>query len=116
MKQIMTIVAMCLMLSATQAQSVQQAVAEEIVEQCKGTITREGKSGESDYVMASLPSYYDEDLVKMAVSRVVRKYSNVNVYLTWRKDGDSIQVVLKVDEEFLIVSYTANRDLLAIAW
>lgn len=112
MKQIMTIVAMCLMLSATQAQSVQQAFAEEVVEQCKGTIIRE----DSDYVMASLPSYYDEDLVKMAVSRVVRRYSNVRVYLTWRKNGGSIQIVLKVDDAFLIVDYTSDRDWLIIVW
>jgi hypothetical protein len=117
MKQIMTIVAMCLMLSATQAQNAQQYVAEQVVEQCDGTITREGVSEDTHYLVATVPSYYDEDLVKMSVSAIVRKYSDVSVTQTWRKQSDdSIQIVLSVDDELIIIGYSDSRKILIMAW
>ncbi len=117
MKHFMTIVAMCLMLSATQAQSVQQYVAEQIVEQCSGTIIREGRTENAQFVVATVPSYYDEDLVKMSVSAIVRKYSDVTVAQTWRQQEDkTIQIALYVDDVMVLLSYCNTRKLLTMVW
>ncbi len=117
MKKLFVFVVMCLMLSTTQGQDVMQFVAEEIIKECNGTITQEDVINDTKVVIAELPSYYDEELVKISVSLIVRKYSDVNVLMTWRRTKDGgIEVVLEINSDVLLVSYTKNNQVLFIGW
>jgi len=115
-KSILTIAAMCLVLSAA-SQSTQAFVAEEIIEAWTGTIEREAVENGIQTIRGKVPSYYDETLIQMSVNRIVGKYSDVKTAQTWRrKDTGDIDTILRVDGVIMLVSYNEKFKAFFIAW
>ncbi len=112
---LMTIVAMCITLSAAQAQ-IQRVAALMIIEKSNGTITSEGSDDSVKHIEADIPQHHTEDFVKMDVADMVRKYSDISVRDTWHRRGDAIQISLDVDGNLVVVNYNKKINLMIIAW
>jgi hypothetical protein len=116
MKHLLTIAAMCLVLSAA-SQSTQAYVAEEIIESWTGTIEKEAVQDGIQTIQGKVPAYYDETLIQMSVNRIVGKYSDVTTAQTWRrKDAGVIETVLRVEGVVMLVSYDQRFKAFFIAW
>lgn len=114
MKTLLLIITMCVALGA-KSQDVQKILAEQIVEQCRGTITEEKKTDDTILLVAEIPSFIDEETLKISVSNVTRRYSDVRTISTWRRtENNGIQLILKAVDTYMVVHYRGNQ--LIIAW
>ena len=120
MKLLILIVAALIISNVTAAQpeSIQEALAYEIIKTCDATISDEGHAEDGNYIISLTPSYYSEDLVKMEIKRVERRLSDVKQIGVWRKtEGGSISLTLKIDGEGLFfMSYMEEDQILVFVW
>lgn len=98
--------------------SVEEYVAEQIAQECRATIESNDLMGTRYVVVAQPPGYYSEDLVERGVYEVTRRYIDVEVARHWERDIDdgSINIVLVVADNYILVRYAEYQQRIYISW
>ena len=95
-------------LFAQDEKAVNKIFANEIIEETTGYLDREEvKDNQSYFSIIVPPSYYDFDLVRMSVSAVVKKFSDISVAEQWKKtDGGYFTTFLLYEEKDILILIT----------
>lgn len=116
MKKTIILAVLILMVFAASAKE-GRFIANKIINEVTGTIIFDDVRDNHNIMVASTPSYYDNDLIKMTIRNVIFDYSDIKTIQNWTLDKDrKIQTALLINSSVLLITFDEAKNHLFFTW
>jgi len=100
-----------------QIEYVEEFFTQRIINDMDAVIDKRQEMGEHMVIWANVPSYYNFDLVRSRISRIIRSYNDIQMITSWEKqEGETYVLGVLVDDKIMIIAWSIETDSLIFIW
>lgn len=88
----------------------------EVAESVMGYVDESGSTDDHSHRFIGMPEYITFDLVRVSISGITSKYSDINVASGWERDDDSYETIIDFDDMLVLVSFYPSSGTLLLIW
>ena len=100
-----------------QIEYVEEFFTQRIINDMDAVIDKRQEMGKHMVIWANVPSYYNFDLVRSRISRIIRSYNDIQMITSWEKqEGETYVLGVLVDDKIMIIAWSIETDSLIFIW
>lgn len=100
-----------------QIEYVEEFFTQRIINDMDAVIDKRQEVGKHMVIWVNVPSYYNFDLIRSRISRIIRSYNDIQMITSWEKqEGETYVLGVLVDDKIMIIAWSIETDSLIFIW
>ena len=100
-----------------QIEYVEEFFTQRIINDMDAVIDKRQEVGKHMVIWVNVPSYYNFDLIRSRISRIIRSYNDIEMITSWEKqEGETYVLGVLVDDKIMIIAWSIETDSLIFIW